>query len=623
MYFPFVLSIWRGRQLLTHPPPPSAPPYVVVYQTGLGRLLYPTRLFQSDYHSISVRASATFSDAAAITSVTLEQTVLAVFRPRPHLPSAVSRKKSRGLSDPDENEAHVNEEGEVTAVAGDNGWSMSSLLLPKSASGAARSEMTLEGCPVASLSTIRVLDPSTARGISSESARCRVSDESCVTGASASGGAADGSTKEGESMIKDSRLLWSSTHGKSDDEGAGTGSSTRNSDWFREKLWQGSDNQAQQPAEATIVPENGSGEAKVGEPSSAPAVARLDHHLAGRGGTRGVSVSHLVNMHPTANAYVEFLQPVPYFMVPLLGTLRARLVPSCASSLGGAGPLPAAGSDSSSTGENAFVDTSSGGKRCSGTGEEAIGDKAAGPLVNLARNLTLTPGEGRSPAVIEAQLWVPAASTLVLGFDFSKRFLTVDDFPPDPSRGLDVPAPLARFSFVEPEQEFGSEAAECALRNGVEGREASATQAGGGVTSEGKLGHGCKERVVYAYGEAGLLDTPQPDFSMPFNVITFTSTVITFFLGTAINLLVRKSASKKRGKGKRKKTDGGEGEEREGDAPSEDGVSEDGSLGARGWLDRPRRALSKVLGSRQRWQARGGVVSGSRKRDGPAGLKED
>lgn len=575
------------------------------------------RLFQSDYHSISVRASATFSDVAAVTSVSLEQTVLAVFRPRPHLPSAVSRKKSRGLSDPDDDDAYVDDEEEVTAVAGENGWSMSSLLLPRSASGAARSEMTaLEGCPVASHSTIRVLDPPTERGISSESARCMVSDEACKTGATASVEDADGGTKEGESMTQGTRLLWSSTHGKSGDEGAETDSSTSKPDWFREKLWQGDGNQAQQPAEATIVPEEGPSEDKAGGMRSAPAVARLDHHLAGRGGTRGVSVAHLVNMHPTANAYVEFLQPVPYFMVPLLGTLRARLVASCASSLGGAGPLPAAEGDSSLTGENAFVGTSLGETRYS---EEDIGSEAAGPLVSLARNLTLTPGEGRSPAVIEAQLWVPAASTLVLGFDFYKRFLTVDDFPPDPSRGFDVPAPLARFSFVE--QELGSGAAECASIDGGEGREASAARAGGGITPERNLGEGCKERVVYAYGEAGLLDTPQPDFSMPFNVITFTSTVITFFLGTAINLFVRKSASTKRGKGKKKKADGGE-EEHEGDSPS-DGVYEDDSLEAQGWLDRPKRTLSRVLGSGQRWRAWGGIVSGSRKRDGPAGLKED
>ena len=557
-----------------------------------------------------MRASATFSDVAAITSVTLEQTVLAVFRPRPHLPSAVSGKKRSGLSDPDEEDTHVDDEEEVTAVTGENGWSMSSLLLPTPASGAARSEMaTLEGCPVASRSSIHVVDPSSARDSSSEHALCTILDESCVPGATTSADSADGSTNEAESLTQGSRLLWSSTHGKSSNGGAETDSSVGNSDWFRKKLWQGSDNKAQQPAEAATIPGDGPNEGNSGEPSSAPALARLDHHLAGRGGTRGVSVAHLVNMHPTTNAYVEFLQSVPYFMVPLLGTLRAQLTPSCATP-GGTSPF---------TGETAFTD-SFGGQRCSSTGEEIEG-ATAGRLENLARNLTLTPGVGRSPAVIEARLWVPAASTLVLGFDFFKRFLTVDDFPPDPSRGFDVPAPLARFSF---EEERGSESADadCSSMESVEKRRGSAGRAGGRANSESTLGNGCRERVVYAYGEAGLLDTPQPDFSMPFNVITFTSTVITFFLGTAINLLVRKSASAKRRKGEKKKGGGGENGP-EDDVGSEDEVSEDDSLGARGWLKIPRRAFTRFLASRQRRQARGGVVSGSRKRDAPAGLKED
>ena len=33
---------------------------------------------------------------------------------------------------------------------------------------------------------------------------------------------------------------------------------------------------------------------------------------------------------------------------------------------------------------------------------------------------------------------------------------------------------------------------------------------------------------------------PLPDFSMPYNVITLTSTAVAFFLGTMLNVLVRK-----------------------------------------------------------------------------------
>ena len=39
-------------------------------------------------------------------------------------------------------------------------------------------------------------------------------------------------------------------------------------------------------------------------------------------------------------------------------------------------------------------------------------------------------------------------------------------------------------------------------------------------------------------------DLPLPDFSMPYNVITLTSTVLAFFCGTMLNVLVRKSSAR-------------------------------------------------------------------------------
>jgi Gpi16 subunit, GPI transamidase component len=49
------------------------------------------------------------------------------------------------------------------------------------------------------------------------------------------------------------------------------------------------------------------------------------------------------------------------------------------------------------------------------------------------------------------------------------------------------------------------------------------------------------------YSSGALLDLPQPDFSMPFNVITLTCTLVAFFVGTAINVLIRKSEWKGEG----------------------------------------------------------------------------
>jgi hypothetical protein len=55
--------------------------------------------------------------------------------------------------------------------------------------------------------------------------------------------------------------------------------------------------------------------------------------------------------------------------------------------------------------------------------------------------------------------------------------------------------------------------------------------------------------------EALLIDVPSPDFSMPFNVVTLSSTLLAFFLGTMINILVKKSGGdQKKGTEKDKQT---------------------------------------------------------------------
>lgn len=521
-----------------------------------------------------MRASATFSDHAdnnnhagspddtagaadtgsggVITSLTLEQTVLAVFRPRPHLPSAASTEPPRGLGSSSGSGSAASSAGKggdgIQDISEGEGWSISSLLLPPrlASSGAVR----LEGCPVASHSAIHVVGGlvSDSDGASPATGGCATSDSDCDAGPSEVAADPGGDTETPVNVI--SRALSSPAAAEGEKSKSRSSSIT---EFLQRKLLDfaiGSDGQAS--VEPSRIAGDGAAKpvavaAAAAGSSSAPPVARLDHYLSGRGGTRGVSVSHLVNMHRTSGAFAEFIQPVPFFMVPMLGTLRARLVSPCSSSrLGDSGA--AHHPDISAEGEvpAATLDggaTAIGGERCIGGNDGGLG-----PLVNLAQNITLTPGEGRRPAIVEVRAWVPPASTLVLEFDFFKRFLTVEDFPPDPSRGLDVPPPLARFSFARREVEVGEPVCKEGERGGEKlGHNGSCAAVGDGDRPlhehRGRREGG---RVVYAYGEAGLLDTPQPDFSMPFNVITFTSTVITFFLGTAINLLVRKSASSRR-----------------------------------------------------------------------------
>lgn len=59
--------------------------------------------------------------------------------------------------------------------------------------------------------------------------------------------------------------------------------------------------------------------------------------------------------------------------------------------------------------------------------------------------------------------------------------------------------------------------------------------------------------------EGLLVDVPLPDFSMPFNVITLCSTLVAFFFGSMLNVVVRKGRrreedEKRGGKGKEGKS---------------------------------------------------------------------
>jgi phosphatidylinositol glycan class T len=51
-----------------------------------------------------------------------------------------------------------------------------------------------------------------------------------------------------------------------------------------------------------------------------------------------------------------------------------------------------------------------------------------------------------------------------------------------------------------------------------------------------------KEGVVLSrvYTEGSLVSLPTPDFSMPYNVITLTGTILALFFGSMINLMLRR-----------------------------------------------------------------------------------
>jgi len=93
---------------------------------------------------------------------------------------------------------------------------------------------------------------------------------------------------------------------------------------------------------------------------------------------------------------------------------------------------------------------------------------------------------------LEVRILIPANSTVVLTYDFEKAILRYTEYPPDANRGFDVAPAIITIGNVS-------------IR----------------TTSL-------------------LLPLPTPDFSMPYNVIILTSTVMALAFGSIFNLLVRR-----------------------------------------------------------------------------------
>ncbi|CAL8578874.1 Subunit of the glycosylphosphatidylinositol transamidase complex-like protein [Xanthoria parietina] len=102
---------------------------------------------------------------------------------------------------------------------------------------------------------------------------------------------------------------------------------------------------------------------------------------------------------------------------------------------------------------------------------------------------------------LELQISVPPASTVRLTYDFEKAILRYTEYPPDANRGFDVAPAVIR---LHPDPANPS------------------------------------SKAVYLRTTSLLLSLPTPDFSMPYNVIILTSTVIALAFGSIYNLLVRR-----------------------------------------------------------------------------------
>lgn len=112
--------------------------------------------------------------------------------------------------------------------------------------------------------------------------------------------------------------------------------------------------------------------------------------------------------------------------------------------------------------------------------------------------LKLSPADDRkSPAVVEIGVTIPRnTSVVLLSVDFDKGYLRIDEHPPDANRGFDLPSALFTFS-----------------------------------------GRGLENGSSQIYSDNLLVLLATPDFSMPYNVITFVMTALALYFGSLLNSL--------------------------------------------------------------------------------------
>ncbi|KAJ0109759.1 hypothetical protein J7T55_004308 [Diaporthe amygdali] len=130
--------------------------------------------------------------------------------------------------------------------------------------------------------------------------------------------------------------------------------------------------------------------------------------------------------------------------------------------------------------------------------EARVLDSSSGKQQDVIQDIFYRPALDRERGTqLEVKLRIPPRSTVFLTYDFEKSILRYTEYPPDANRGFDVAGAVITI--------LSSDKSTSNLRT-----------------------------------TALLLNLPTPDFSMPYNVIIFTSTAIALAFGGMFNLLVRR-----------------------------------------------------------------------------------
>lgn len=146
---------------------------------------------------------------------------------------------------------------------------------------------------------------------------------------------------------------------------------------------------------------------------------------------------------------------------------------------------------------------------------------------NVIENLQVSPSEDKvSPGILEMKLIFPCSmKSATLALDFDKGFLHINEYPPDANQGFDIPSALISFP------DFFS--------NG--------NYLLDDISFQSPLLQKFKENHnVHSYTEVLLVPLTTPDFSMPYNVITFVCTILALYFGSLLNVLRRRVGEEER-----------------------------------------------------------------------------
>ncbi|SCV73524.1 BQ2448_7450 [Microbotryum intermedium] len=139
---------------------------------------------------------------------------------------------------------------------------------------------------------------------------------------------------------------------------------------------------------------------------------------------------------------------------------------------------------------------------------------SAGSSDHVVRSLDYSPPIARARATtLQALLRLPPRSTTRLMMAYESSYLWYTEYPSDAHRGFEILG--ASLVLLNPSNSSSNE------------------------TSQGSNALRTRSEWMRLHTSSTLLSLPTPDFSMPYNVIILTSTIVALFFGSLMNRLVR------------------------------------------------------------------------------------